>query len=169
LDGVDFGPFLANPTGLPAPRAFAPSANFRYGAIRGRSRASATEFHSAWRAIREQNWKYVQIEGGASLLFDLASDPGELINLATRPEHGERCEQMTEGLLEGFNWEDVRPQLASDLRRLPEFASGAKPTTPNQYMLADGRIFDAEGDLYAARWLHIPSLPDISIIPQQFG
>jgi hypothetical protein len=40
---------------------------------------------------------------------------------------------------------------------------------PNQYMLPDGRIFDAEAELYAARWLYIPPQSDGGIIPQQFG
>lgn len=57
---------------------------------------------------------------------------------------------MMQTLYQGFTWEDARVRLASDLKRLPEFGSGQKPTTPNQYVLADGRVFDAEGYLYAA-------------------
>ena len=70
----------------------------------------------------------------------------------------------------GFSWDDVHRQLAVDRERLPEFFSGMKPSTPNRYMLRDGRVFDAEGDLYGARWLTIP--PEAlrgGIIPQMFG
>ena len=76
---------------------------------------------------------------------------------------------MREELFRGFSWEQVHEQLAADRERLPGLLSGLKPTTPNQYMLADGRVFDAEGDLYDARWLYVPPLQGGGIIPQQFG
>ena len=69
-----------------------------------------------------------------------------------------------------YIWEQVHAQLEADRKRLREFLSGVKPTTPNQYMLKDGRIFDAEGDLYNARWQYMP--PETCSgggIPQQFG
>ncbi len=41
---------------------------------------------------------------------------------------------------------------------------------PNQYRLPDGREFDAEAELYGARWHHIPdNVVGGGIIPQQFG
>ena len=48
-------------------------------------------------------------------------------------------------------------------------AAGLKPGTPNQYQLADGRVFDAEGALYDARWLDIPESRGGGIIPQRVG
>ena len=44
-----------------------------------------------------------------------------------------------------------------------------RPSTPNQYMLPDGRVFDAEASLYDARWLYIPPVNGGGVIPQQFG
>lgn len=55
------------------------------------------------------------------------------------------------------------------VRLLNEFAAGAKPTTPNQYMLRDGRTFDAEESLYGARWLHWPPEGRAEVIPQRYG
>ena len=47
--------------------------------------------------------------------------------------------------------------------------SGRKPSTPNQYCLPDGRVFDAEGDLYGARWLQTDTYGMSGIIPQRYG
>lgn len=41
---------------------------------------------TAWRCVRGQEWKYVEIEGGKTLLFDLKNDPNETTNLATLPD-----------------------------------------------------------------------------------
>jgi hypothetical protein len=36
-------------------------------------------------------------------------------------------------------------------------------------MLPDGRMFDAEGDLYDMRWLHTETYGMSGIIPQRYG
>lgn len=90
-------------------------------------------------------------------------------HFAAQPEHASRCQIMREALFRGFGWEQVHEQLAKDRERLPEFFSGQKPSTPNQYMLPDGRVFDAESDLYGARWLDMPEHDGGGSIPQQFG
>ena len=51
---------------------------------------------------------------------------------------------MRRAALAGFDWADIHRQIARDRERIPQFASGQKPSTPNQYMLPDGRVFDAE-------------------------
>jgi choline-sulfatase len=119
--------------------------------------------------VRDKEWKYVEVEGGEPLLFHLPNDPDEVENLAGRPEHAERCQKMKEALFRDFSWEGVHEQLAFDRARLPAFMSGMKPTTPNQYMLPDGRIFDAEKELYDARWIRQPDDQSGGIIPQRFG
>ena len=169
LDGIDFSSVLANPE-AESPRSFAPSASYLYGTrfYQGKP-VSVQETHSAMRLIRDHRWKYVEIQGGDPLLFDLENDPDEELNLARDEDHTERRQQLRDALFRNFSWSDVHEQLEQDWRRLPEFSSGLKPTTPNQYMLPDGRIFDAEGDLYGARWLFIPPGSTGGIIPQRFG
>jgi hypothetical protein len=119
--------------------------------------------------VQDERWKYVEVEKGTCLLFDRANDRHETTNLAAAPEHRERCERMSAALHEDFDWDEIHAVLAEDRARRQEFLSGEKPTTPNQYMLPDGRLFDAEASLYEARWLHIPPGMDGGIIPQQRG
>ena len=170
LDGIDCSQVLADPTATAPPRDYAPSAYYAYGVrVRGGVHSPEHEPRRAMRLVRDSTWKYVEVEGGDPLLFDMVADPGEETNLAGDPVQSERCATMREALFRGFSWEQVHEQLSADRERLPELMSGLKPSTPNQYMLADGRVFDAEGDLYGARWLYAPPLEGGGIIPQQFG
>jgi choline-sulfatase len=171
LDGVDFSGVLADPDGAPSPREFAPSSYYLYGSPIGPIADAPPEDtpNRAMRAIRDKDWTYVEIEGGQPLLFDRSNDPDEEVNLAAQPEHAERARKMRGQLFEGFSWEQVHAQLEIDRKRVPEFASGLKPSTPNQYMLRDGRTFDAEESLYGARWLYMPPEGRAGIIPQRYG
>jgi len=168
LDGLDFSSVLRNPT-LAAPRVFAPSATYRYGVRINYATTAEDTPCAAWRCVRDQRWKYVEVEGGESLLFDTEVDSLETTNLAADPKHAQRCRRMREELFKGFSWEGVHAQLREDRSRLPAFLSGLQPSTPNQYRLPDGRVFDAEKSLYDARWLAIPPGCTGGIIPQQFG
>lgn len=170
LDGVDMSALLRDPGNGQPPRDFAPSSFYRYGVrVRGGVGASENEPAHAWRAIRLQDWKYVEVEGAHPLLFDMRNDPEETQNLAAQPENAELCRELRDKLFANFSWDLVHQQIAADRERLPAYLSGNKPSTPNQYMLADGRVFDAEGPLYDARWLALPPNPTGGIIPQQFG
>ncbi len=171
LDGIDLGAFLADPQSASPPRSFAPTAYYTYGVrVKGGHGANEDEPHSAMRAVRERDWKYVEVEGGSPLLFDVVHDPAEIVNLAGDPEYAGRCTAMRSQLFKGFSWDHVHRQLAADRERLKDFLSGHKPTTPNQYMLPDGRVFDAEKSLYDARWVYLtPVAGGGGIIPQQFG
>lgn len=170
LDGRDLSAVLNDPTNAPPPH----EAVFSTFCLWGQAIAfpppipeSAPEY--AWRAARTERWKYVEVEGGQRLLFDLHNDRSENHNVANRPEHAQRCEELKRLLYRDFNWSAAHQQLAKDRVRLAEFKSGLRPSTPNQYRLADGRVFDAEGDLYGARWLRLPDDTSGGIIPQQFG
>ena len=103
------------------------------------------------------------------LLFDMVNDPREHCNVADDPANAGRCKKMKEALYVDFSWDDVHSGLNADRERVTEFLSGEQPTTPNQYRLPDGRIFDAEKSMYDARWLAIPPGCTGGIIPQQFG
>ena len=171
LDGIDVSCLLTDPATEQSPREYAPSAYYTYGVRVTGALGGAEDLPCvAWRAIRSRQWKYVDMERGQPLLFDMVNDPHEENDLSEEPECRETCEQMRQVLFAGFSWEQVHTQLAADRERLPEFYSGQKPTTPNQYRLPDGRVFDAEADLYAARWQYIsPEHATGGIIPQQFG
>ena len=171
LDGTDMRSLLAEPATAASPRDVAPSSYYGYG-VRARGAAGKrpdNESHAAMRLVRDRHWKYVEVEGGEPLLFHLKNDPDERCNVAGRPENAERCREMREALFRNFNWDQIHEQLSEDRVRIADHRSGHKPTTPNQYMLPDGRVFDAEGDLYGARWLHVPPSPGGGIIPQEFG
>ena len=136
-----------------SPREFAPSQYFEWGTRIKTQALPIGQPTRAWRAIRTRDWKYVDVQGGKPLLFDMVNDPREMTNLAERPEQAERCGELRQRLFQRFDWEEAMAQLRADLDRVPAFVSGVKPTTPNQYQLPDGRVFDAEASLYQARWL----------------
>ena len=169
LDGFDFSGVLRDPQTAAAPREFAPSASYRYGIRVAEGRTADDSPCAAWRCVRERDWKYVEVEKGDALMFDLVNDPQERTNLARIEEHRPRCEAMRARLYANFSWDLVHRQLDQDRATLSEMLSGLQPSTPNQYMLPDGRVFDAEKSLYDARWLPIPPGCTGGIIPQQFG
>jgi len=170
LDGIDASTMLTDPENA-RPRDFAASSYFQYGIWWDREdEQKEQQPHMAMRVVRDERWKYAEVEKGAALLFDMVNDPEERINLVADPSHAERIKEMKEKLYRGFSWEEVHERLAADRKRRLEVTSGMKPTTPNQYMLSDGRLVDAEGDLYNARWIIIPEEPDSGgHIPQYFG
>ena len=169
LDGVDFSGLLRTPASGAGPRRFAPSACYRYGVRIDYGRTPDDAPCAAWRCVRDERWKYVEIEHGDTLLFDREKDPLETTNVADSSEHTARCTEMRRALCADFAWDDAHRQLEADRARVHEFLSGMPPSTPNQYMLPDGRLFDAEKSLYDARWLAIPPGCTGGIIPQQFG
>lgn len=170
LDGMDFSNVLNNPRNGVSQRTYATSTYLTYavrakGAWRGADDKSA----GAMRTVRERDWSYMEIENSEPLLFNLSSDPDEEVNLAGNPQYAEHRQRLHAKAMDGFDWPTVRSQLEDDRRRIESFASGYKPTTPNQYALHDGRVFDAESALYDARWHAIPPHHGGGIIPQQFG
>ena len=170
LDGIDMSELVYHPESTTTPRKFAPSAAYRYGVRIHYNQTAEDEPAAAWRCVRDERWKYVEVERGEILLFDLENDPEETKNVANLVENRERCGVMREWLYRDFSWELVHENLARDRARLPEYYSGLMPGTPNQYMLPDGRVFDAEKSLYDARWIAIPAGAETGgIIPQQFG
>ena len=171
LDGMDFSGVLADPAGAQSPRMIVPSEYFAYGVLvdLGKNPLRLDAPHQAWRMVRDERFAYVEVEQGAALLFDLLNDPGQTENRVGDTEHAERCRTLRDLLYRDFSCEAARANLARDRDRLPDFKSGLMPQSPNQYQLPDGRVFDADGALYAARWLRMPDDTSGGIIPQQFG
>ena len=124
IDGGDFSDVLRNTGPVTPPRKFVPSAYYQYGIRIDEGRTPDDTPCAAWRCVRERDWKYVEVEYGPALLFDLVNDPHEKTNLAESPDHFARCQRMRGHLYQGFSWEQVHRQLEQDRQRLPELASG---------------------------------------------
>lgn len=169
LDGLDWSGTISSPESAEPPRSWAPCTFLLYGDRVGQGADAHGEPGSAWRSARERDWKYVEVRDSSPLLFDLRNDPAETTNLASEPAHAERCRAMRELVFDDFSWESTDRQLEIDRQRIKEHSSGVKPSMPNQYMFDDGRTFDAEAELYGARWLHIPPDTTGGIIPQMYG
>lgn len=169
LDGVDQSTTLRNPSAASPTREFAPSSYYDYGIRINHRRNPDSAPHRAMRLVRTRDWKLVQVERGAELLFNLGEDPEERINRADDPQCAQTLQAMRAMLARGFTWDEVHRQLEADRRRVPEFLSGRRPSMPNQYTLRDGRVCDAETGLYEARWLYIPKEATGGIIPQMTG
>lgn len=79
-------------------------------------------------AVRDQQWKLLcEYDGSNAELYDLRVDPGETTNLTTR--HPAVVEELTRALLAWHDEmpADAGPLLASNAKRVPNTANGAKP------------------------------------------
>ena len=75
LDGVDFSHILHDPQKAAVPREFSPIATYRYGIRIAEGQTDDDTPCFAWRCVRERDWKYVEVEKGDALLFDLVNAP----------------------------------------------------------------------------------------------
>jgi len=128
LDGVNFSDVLADPGGISPPREFAPFAYYARGAGQGRGRCGRTRPSQRLASHTRRKLEYVEVEGGGPILFDMANDPEEAVNLAGRPEQAPRCRDMRERLFRGFSWEGVHDQLSADGEHIRSFYSGQRPS-----------------------------------------
>lgn len=106
---------------------------------------------TSFRMVREGRWKYVEFPAAPPRLFDLASDPGEKRDLAEDPPVEAPVDKLRAILAEGGTWEELAARRATDRKRtgrLEPVSQGAV-----QYRLADGRIVEADAQLYEARGL----------------
>ncbi len=169
LDGIDQSEVLRTLDSQMAPREFAPASYYNYGIRINHRQNSDQAPMNAMRLVRTRDWKYVQVEQGMELLFNLDEDPEETINRVDDPACSDQVKTLRAMLETNFSWEQAHRQLAADRLRVPDYLSGQRPSTPNQYTLKDGRVCDAETGLYNARWLNIPSEATGGIIPQMEG
>jgi len=123
---------------------------------------------NSMRLIRTDRFKYVNTFGQGELFFDLERDPCEFRNLIDSPELADEVSRLSSRLNEGFSWEAMIERINADRERAKEYRSGRRPSTPNQYQLPDGRVFDAEESLYGARWLQTDTHGMSGIIPQMY-
>jgi choline-sulfatase len=157
LDGVDLSPACASRRGNAAPRLFASSSYYDYGIRINRARSSDQAPARAMRLVRTRDWKYVQVEKGGELLFNLLEDPEEWVNRVAEPAQAERVKAMRAMLEKDFSLEAAHRQLEADRLRVPEFLSGQRPSTPNQYTLHTGGVVRCrDRTLRRALALHSP-------------
>jgi choline-sulfatase len=163
LEGVDLTPLLsAEPVATP-PRDHVICEYYGCAMLTQAFRSGV--LGDSLHLIRTADHKYVSLLNLDDLFFDLEADPREF---ESQPDHPagaalrERCRR-------DFDWDAALAKIDADRERMQPLLSGLKPSTPNQYRLADGRIFDAEGDLYGARWLPTDTHGMSGIIPQRYG
>jgi len=169
LDGVDQSEALASLDPKAVAQDYVTSSFYYYGVRINFNQSSDQAPMRAMRLVRTRDWKFVQVEQGTELLFNLKDDPTENTNLGDDPAQADRVQIMRSKLEKGFSWEEAHRRLEADRRRIPEYLSGKRPSMPNQYTLRDGRVCDAETGLYDARWLSIPPEATGGIIPQMEG
>ena len=106
-----------------------------------------TEF----RMLRTRTHKYIAFRDCPDLCFDLESDPDEQVNVL---ESGDERSDFKDHLMEGFSFEDVeerRKQETAD--RKSRYPARIHPQTPNQIVLGDGRLVEADAPLYRSEVL----------------
>ena len=104
-----------------------------------------TEF----RMIRSDRYKYIAFRDCEDLAFDIENDPDEQTNIASDPDHADGLEPLRAAVMEGFSFDEaekVREEQNGRLKK--EHPAKFKPVTPNQIVLGDGRLVEADSPLY---------------------
>ena len=91
------------------------------------------------RMVKKGQWKLMWLEGEECLLYDVATDPNEMNNLAASPDHTDIKAELTSILFDGWDaktlYADIR---ASQQRRLAiHRTTGGEPTYVNRVRLDD--------------------------------
>ena len=167
IDGVDLSSLLTEGPVADAPRDHIISEYYGIGMLTQPYRTGTRG--DSMRVIRTDRHKYANIFGLDNVLFDLQEDPREFRNVIDDPKYASVKDELSARLDAGWSWEETIDRVDRDRERSEEYMSGVKPSMPNQYHLPDGRIFDAEGDLYGARWLQCDTYGKSGIIPQRYG
>jgi len=165
LDGVDLLPLISGQTET-APRDHIISEYYGIGMLTQPYRTGNRG--NSMRLIRTERLKYVNTFRHGELLFDLERDPREFRSVLDEPDYSDDLATLRVRLNTGFSWEAMIERIDADRERAKQYRSGLRPTTPNQYQLEDGRVFDAETSLYDARWLRTDTFGMSGIIPQMF-
>lgn len=133
-------------------------------AVRGREQAIPSErvvsqvLWSRWgagmefRVARLGSYKYVTFRNAPELLFDLADDPNEQVNLA--PSRSDVLSAAREVALQDFDWDAMEERRIRESEALARrFARRPNQWGPNQFLLPDGRLVEADTVLYDSRVL----------------
>lgn len=167
---VDLAPTLLHYAGLPIPPSIQGSS--WHGLFEDADSAWRTEFlheyfidlvHSIPHllGLRTERWKLIRHPGQPYIdeLYDLATDPVEMTNLAVSPDHA--------GILG-----DLRERLAEQLR-VTGYQSGVKPRVPGRRLLPAGPLLDwearPEGVLDRLTGVPVPALAAATVRTEADG
>ena len=104
-----------------------------------------TEF----RMIRSKRYKYIAFRGCEDLAFDLQNDPNEQHNLLSETKTADELVSLKAAVLENFDFDQVEQIRQQDMTLLQErYPMRITPKTPNQILLGDGRLVEADTPLY---------------------
>ena len=145
LDGLDLSPEIWGES-VPAledrPGVISESLSPRWG--------EGTEF----RMIRSDRYKYIAFRGCDDLAFDIVNDPDEQTNLVgnTTGEVADQLEDLHQEVMRDFNFDQAESRRKSQTAELNrKYPKRVKPETPNQIVLGDGRMVEADTPIYKPR------------------
>ena len=127
---IDIAPTVRDLTGLPRDENLhGTSLHVISRELDDPDRPVFAEYHAAGSPTgmfmyREGRWKLVEYAGMESQLFDLASDPGETLNLATDADHAETLARLRAGLAEICDIDEVNARAFADQAALVEAQGG---------------------------------------------
>jgi choline-sulfatase len=102
-----------------------------------------------FRMARDERWKYVEFPEAPPVLFDLATDPGENVNLLVSGANVSAAplDDLRAAASDGLSWAEIDALRAEETAHRPKYD---KPSQigPVQYQLWDGRVVDADVFLY---------------------
>ena len=101
--------------------------------------------------MRSRRYKYIAFRGCEDLAFDIQADPDEQHNLLAGNSGNEPSELLAlrDAVLNGFSFDDAEETREREAKPLRErYAAKVKPDTPNQILLGDGRLVEADAPLY---------------------
>lgn len=107
-----------------------------------------TDLSSPWtgtpattqRMVRAGRWKYVHVEGYRPMLFDLAADPDELIDLGDSDGHSETRAWLSQKVLNGWDPRAVRREVDQQTREkaiLRDWGARTRPRSTAQFLISD--------------------------------
>ena len=157
LDGVSLTPFFNGHADFVPHNSIVTEYVAVTAVDRGNYRKSSGRPFPSFRAIITKRYKYsepYESDGFNPTLFDLERDPDELVNRYHDPAYADVVQTLSAQLNQEHTTDEWAAIAAEDYARAQrECRDYIKPSMPNQYMLKDGRIFDAEKSLYDVRWL----------------
>jgi choline-sulfatase len=139
LDGVDLSAAIAADTSPPDRPVVCDNLMPRWG--RG------TEF----RMVRQGSFKYVRFRDAPALMFDLANDPMEQVDLCRntpKPVHASR-DRLRRFAEESMDFDEAqRERLERDAELARHYALSVPESTGNLYLMPSGSLLNAEDMLY---------------------